>query len=176
MKRIISIFLAILTIFCLTACGKSSEGIVGKWEGYADITKLIANTMSELKGIDVDAEVIIEMDLELNDDSTFSMGINADSLEDAFYNYYEKAYEAYRDAAEEKNIVPLSYSEYMFKIEIYLDSNIKAMEEEMNLSGEYKVEGNKIVFDGGENSYLIIDGDTLSYEVENVASFVFHKK
>ncbi len=175
MKKIIAIFLTVIIVFCLSACGKT-DGIVGKWEGTCDMTKLMSNMMNELNNVDIDTVHIVELDLELNGDGTYSMKIDADSTKDSMYNYFEDLYEAYKDIAEEKNVEPLSYREYMYIVDASLNASLGAMEEELNISGEYEVDGNKIIFDEDEDFYLTMEDDTLVFEVEDAASFVFHKK
>lgn len=145
-----------------------SDSIVGEWEGTFDMSTTVSAMLTARFEFEVEVEFIIGVTLELDDNGEYTMSYDADGAVEAAEQLVKDVYDIYKDNVEDPEdfetfTADLDYEE--------LAASLVSSEQ----SGEYEFDGDKLYLDGDTENYLELDGDTLTWEVEDMFSMEFER-
>lgn len=164
MKKLLSLFICVLLmvsmVFILTSCGEpdAEPTIVGKWTATVDVDELITEGMGQSMG---DAAQFFEfknlslvMNAEFTADSKVTMKVDEasiDSLFDELKKCIKNGMEGYLNDLLQKSGANMTLEQYLAQTNQTIDSLVDAAMSqvprdslELDMTGTYKIEGNKI--------------------------------
>ena len=171
--QIIGIFLVALMIFPFWGCGKlgSKLDIAGKWVYECDCTDLFLEQLGKDVDIDIDAELIYTLVLDLDDDGTFELYFDEDKITDSIESIMSELTDAAADMIYEE-LEKQGYSKDQADADFYTayGKDVKSYAEEMvssyadydalekkirelTLEGYYKVEDDILLLSEDEDDF-----------------------
>lgn len=192
MKKLFSVALCLILsfsmLFTMTGCFGEQSKYIGTWKGTLDMTDIVAEELAndeEMGDYFTITDFSIVMNLEFNDDGTYSMWVEEESIEEAMdkmiddltlgmedyltdYFASEGITVTVQEALDALGMTMDELMEDSFDNEM-MDKTIDEMLNEIKGEGNFKVDGDKLFLSDGleyavdENAYEIceISGDIL---------------
>jgi len=139
MKKVISLVLVAAMLCCVLAgCGnKEADALVGTWKADVDMTELMAEKMgADMMEFVTLSDVIFTMVLQFNSDGTFSMTLDAASVEAALNNLLQSVKDgtvAMLEAQIAEMGLEMTVEEMLAASGTDLDTVLADMEAQMNI-------------------------------------------
>lgn len=176
LKLILTIVMTLSMVMMLTGCGSNSDTIVGKWETTMDLSDMLTETIGEkISEYIVIDDFSVNFTMTFNEDGTYSIVVERDSVEDAFENVKEAmstGLDDYVEAYIAENGLSMTVEEYwttigMTKEELidtsFSDEMIDAIAVETE--GNYKAEEGKLYTTDDPNASVDGVTDYEAYEL-----------
>ena len=176
MKRFFALMLVLCMVFALAACG-STKSPAGSWTAKVNLVDIAGDELGEM--VDYMKEMNVDVNLEMNEDKTFVLKMDAASAMPAL----KEAMRAYlNDMLSEMGMTAEEYeSQSGSSLDALIDEAIAEMDSEdlsETVKGTYTVEGTKLTLtaeDGTVNTGTW-DGDTLKLDVSSIGEMAFTRK
>ena len=179
-KKILCLFLALLMLFALAACGAKKPSVVGVWKADLDMRDQMVEEMDD--AIDVDLSFgeyldsfVWSITLELGKDGSYSLQYDISKEKDHFVDAVVRYM---RDAIIRQAGMEVSDDLIAQALGMSLEDYAKMVADQMTEaataeSGTYKDNGKKLTWENGEESPYVLTEDTLSFSVATLGELNF---